>query len=138
MEIHPSLRKDCYTTLISPKDLLHLSIFLLYTMVTVTAILLLPPKNTRLIYSHISLATISATIKIPISPELFSPTPTNNITKDNWLSPPLSPNNPHVLGKDNLHNYLNLASTNESCDEHSSVGTPPVITQTTGLKKKKD
>ena len=63
------------------------------------------------------------------SPELFSPTPTN---QNKWPSPPppLPQQSPRIRRRHKLHNYAGLASTNRSFEERSSVGAPPLNSST--------
>ena len=62
------------------------------------------------------------------SPELFSPSPTN---QNKWPSPPPLPQrSPRIRRRHKLHNYASLASTNRSLEERSSVGAPPLNSST--------
>ena len=57
------------------------------------------------------------------SPELFSPSPTN---QNKWPSPPPLPQRSPRIRRHKLHNYASLASTNMSLEERSGVGAPPL------------
>ena len=61
------------------------------------------------------------------SPKLFSPIPTNSITKDKWPSPPPSLNDPYTLGEG-----IGYVNKWELRCAYSSVGAPSLDTSTAG------
>ena len=89
-----------------------------------------PTSSTNILTSFNTCINTSSQHDKAQSPELFSPTPTN---QNKWPSPsPLPQRSPRIWRR---HNYASLVSTNRSFEECSSVGAPPLNSSTprTGL-----
>ena len=83
-----------------------------------------PTSSTNILTSFNTCINTSSQHDKAQSPELFSPTPTN---QNKWPSPPPLPQrSPRIRRRHKLHNYASLASTNRSFEERSSVGAPPL------------
>ena len=75
--------------------------------------------------TYSSTQSYSLTSSCSNSLKLFSPIPTNSLTKNKWPSPPSTI---HTSGDDTI--YVIMQVTNESYEVHSSVCIPPPNTST--------
>ena len=86
-----------------------------------------PTSSTNILTSFNTCINTSSQHDKAQSPELFSPSPTN---QNKWPSPPPLPQRSPRIRRHKLHNYASLASTNRSLEKCSSVGAPPLNSST--------